>query len=186
LLSGVIIGSPILPSGWKVINSYICGPTANLTKAVFTNMNLGNIDISGANLTEVVSGNTTGTPILPSQWILQGGYIIGPTANLTNAILTAFNLDNINIDNHNFYITNLNYTISAQIEYEAPNYARNYYYIHEMTLTNSSQMIYLYLLNESKSTLTELEVKWDEPGHPTVLYDYSLEDIDIVPGDTGE
>jgi hypothetical protein len=28
---------------------------------------------------------------------------------------------------------------------------------------------------------TELEVKWDEPGHPTVLYDYSLEDIDIVP-----
>jgi hypothetical protein len=34
--------------------------------------------------------------------------------------------------------------------------------------------------------LTELEVKWDEPGHPTVLYDYSLEDIDIVPGDTGE
>lgn len=51
-----------------------------------------------------------------------------------------------------------NYNTSAIIEYSKVNYAQNYYYLNYANLTNQTQNISIYLLNDSKATLTELSV----------------------------
>lgn len=60
-----------------------------------------------------------------------------------------------------FNVSGLNYTISSKIEYEATGYAKNYYYINNMILTNATTNISLYLLNASKATVTQLKVQDD-------------------------
>lgn len=57
-----------------------------------------------------------------------------------------------------FLPSDLNYSINAQINYESTGYAKNYYYINDMIVTNQSQVIYLYLLNDSFATVTQLKV----------------------------
>jgi hypothetical protein len=57
-----------------------------------------------------------------------------------------------------FLPSDLNYTINAQIGYESTGYAKNYYYINNMQVSNQSQVIYLYLLNDSLATVTQLQV----------------------------
>jgi hypothetical protein len=46
---------------------------------------------------------------------------------------------------------------TVTIEYDAPEYAQNYYYIYNGELTNQTQNITLYLLNESLTTLTTFQ-----------------------------
>ena len=66
---------------------------ANLTNANLTNANLLWADLTDANLTGVSSGGITGIPnVLPTNWQLTGGYLIGPQANLGNADLRWANL----------------------------------------------------------------------------------------------
>lgn len=65
---------------------------ANLTGANFASTNLEGADLSAATLTGIVSGGVEGTPILPAGWIVAGGYLIGPGANLTGANLTGVDL----------------------------------------------------------------------------------------------
>lgn len=48
-----------------------------------------------------------------------------------------------------------NYSVDATIEYDAADYAKNYYYLNDAQLNNVTQNITLYLLNDSKATLTE-------------------------------
>lgn len=57
-----------------------------------------------------------------------------------------------------FLPSDFNYTLNAQIGYEGSGYAKNYYYIDGLTVTNRSQVVLLYLLNETLATLTELKV----------------------------
>jgi uncharacterized protein YjbI with pentapeptide repeats len=92
--SGGVAGTPAsMPARWSVRGGYIMGPNANLTGADLSGLNLNRVDLSKANLTGVRSGKITGTPLhLPKRWVLLGGYLIGPGADLRGA-----NLDNLGI-----------------------------------------------------------------------------------------
>ena len=50
------------------------------------------------------------------------------------------------------------YYTSASIEYDANGYAQNFYYLDNAILTNTSNAIDLYLLNDTLATVTELQV----------------------------
>ena len=78
---------------------------ANLTNADLTDTSLfdavlGGTDLSGATLTganmgnlESGSGHITGTPAaLPPNWVIDGGFLIGPTAYLVESDLAGINL----------------------------------------------------------------------------------------------
>ena len=61
---------------------------ANLTAVTLTGADLSNVDLGSAVLTGVASGSIVGTPLgLPVDWILNGGYLIGPGANLRGATI---------------------------------------------------------------------------------------------------
>jgi uncharacterized protein YjbI with pentapeptide repeats len=67
---------------------YWVGPGADLSYA----------DLSGADLSGVRSGNITGTPVvLPSDWSLISGYLMGPGVDLTDADLTDADLTGANL-----------------------------------------------------------------------------------------
>ena len=66
---------------------------ANLSNLNFMGTNLTNTLLTGANLTGVVSGSIVGTPLSPAGWKLFNGYLVGPDANLNEAILTGIDLD---------------------------------------------------------------------------------------------
>jgi alpha-tubulin suppressor-like RCC1 family protein/uncharacterized protein YjbI with pentapeptide repeats len=98
--SGGITGTPVLPTGWKLIDGYLVGPTANLTNATFSkdtsfaNLNLNGVNLTNANLANVdlsgvTSGGITGNPTaLPTGWKLMNGYLVALTANPSNTTRT--------------------------------------------------------------------------------------------------
>ena len=87
---------------------------ANLTSADVNGVNLNGADLTNAVLTGVQSGSVTGTPAaLPTNWQLVNGYLLGPGANLTNAVLTGANLANADLANANFTGANLNTAIAG-------------------------------------------------------------------------
>ncbi len=102
VISGNITGTPTLPSGYKMFGGYIIGPGADLTGVNLTGANLDGVNLTGvvltgANLTGVISGNITGTPTLPSGYEMFGGYIVGPSVDLTGAVLTAADLSGFDL-----------------------------------------------------------------------------------------
>lgn len=112
--SGDIVGSPAaLPFQWFFINGYLLGQGADLTNANLKGMALSQINLTGATLTGVRSGGVTGTPALPTNWSLQGGYLWGPGADLSGettggAVLTNAKLAGINV--RNAYLANTDFT----------------------------------------------------------------------------
>lgn len=76
---------------------------ARLTGANLTNANLLAANITGADLTRAVlvgvaSGRVIGAPAaLPFDWHVAHGHLLGPRANLTNAVLTGTNLTAMNL-----------------------------------------------------------------------------------------
>jgi uncharacterized protein YjbI with pentapeptide repeats len=123
---GPIEGTPILDFDWKVVDlksnrRYIIGPGMNLSSMDlsgqnFTNMNLANVNLeqtnlSGVNLKNVSSGGILGNPrMLPSEWSLVNGYLVGPTVNLSKANLDRMNLSNLNLSQANLKDAKLNGT----------------------------------------------------------------------------
>ncbi len=89
---------------------------AVLTDANLTGANLTGANLSNANLDGVVSGGITGTPALPSGFILSHGYLVGPSANLfyahlsdlSNSGLTGAYLDRAELEHAD--LTNANLT----------------------------------------------------------------------------
>ena len=112
--SGSLTGAPLsLPAHWTVADGFLIGPTAELGNANLTGADLAGDDLTGAdlsasvltganlsgtvlaqvNLAAVQSGGVSGTPAsLPANWILLGGNLIGPGANLAGANLAGLNL----------------------------------------------------------------------------------------------
>jgi uncharacterized protein YjbI with pentapeptide repeats len=92
-----IYGSPQnLPESWRLDQGLLIGPGANLESANLRMVGLEGLDLKNANLRGVSSGFITGTPkSLPEGWILTGGYLIGPGANLGQAELQSANLEGV-------------------------------------------------------------------------------------------
>ena len=88
--------------GTGTVNGYYIGPGADLTNA-----NLSEIDLSGADLTGVISGNIEGNPILPSGYQMAGGYIVGPGVILTNANLSEIDLSGADLSGADLTLANL-------------------------------------------------------------------------------
>jgi len=95
--SGSIQGTPILPNLYKLINGFILGPDVDLTNCYLIDIDLNEIDLSNALLKGLVSENIKGSPILPSDYKLMNGYIIGPDVYLHNADLSNLNLKDLNL-----------------------------------------------------------------------------------------
>ena len=124
---------------------------ANLTDANLTDATLDAVDLNATTMTRtnlhgVLSGRIIGTPtVLPANWTLSRGYLLGPSANLayaqlqctaanyaltcsdlTNADLAGAqllgaNLSGANLTNVNFTNAILTQTTMACIHYPAPN-----------------------------------------------------------------
>ena len=121
--SGGITGPPAaLPPDWMLDNGYLLGPYADLAYANFidtdltgaqlNNADLANANFAGTTLTNVVmtgadldgamSGSIVGTPTsLPTNWMLQDGYLVGPGANLSSADLIDATLAGLDMDGDN-------------------------------------------------------------------------------------
>ncbi len=71
---------------------------ADLTEVVLTGATLTATKFTDTILTGVITGSLLGAPLeLPAQWNLIHGYLIGPGANLTNALLATANLAAANL-----------------------------------------------------------------------------------------
>lgn len=120
--SGGLIGTPsALPLGYRLVSQYLVGPNVYLTNADLSGADLSGLDLSntkldgvhlsGTTLTGVRSGNVTGVPVsLPVGWFLKSGYLIGPGANLSNAI--TYGKDFSGIDFTGVVLTGMNFTSS--------------------------------------------------------------------------
>jgi len=102
------------------------GPNQNLTGCDFSGLNLSgydlsnsdltltnltNTDLSGADLSKVHAEKITGRPSkLPQGWVIIGGFLLGPDANLTY-----FNLSNLNLTNVNLEEANLTNAIMVNV-----------------------------------------------------------------------
>jgi uncharacterized protein YjbI with pentapeptide repeats len=114
VISGNIIGNPVLPINYQLKNGYIIGPYVNLKGVDLTNFDLSGLDLSGIDLTSsilknVKSGNIKGEPQLPNNYHLIGGYIIGPYVNLEGCKkLTNNSIQNKDLTGVNFNNADLN------------------------------------------------------------------------------
>lgn len=99
IISGNIIGTPKLPSGYKIIKGYIVGPDVNLTDANLSGANLSELVLNNCTLKGIISGNIIGTPILPTGYKVINGYIIGADLILTGANLSGADLTDIDLTN---------------------------------------------------------------------------------------
>ena len=109
---------------------------SNLSYGTFTGAIITNLDLSNAVLTKIVSGSVkvildstiytsitpelaSVAPLLPDNWSLINGYLVGPKADLTNALMadTDFNLtQNLKIFHADFTganLTNVDFTGSS-------------------------------------------------------------------------
>ncbi len=130
VISGGIIGTPsALPAGWLLVDGYLIGQDANLTDAnlnganltdadlelaeligaTLANANLSSVELSGADLYDVASGGITGTPsTFPNDsWSIVNGYLVGPGANLTDAMLNGADLSGVDLTTSNLTGANL-------------------------------------------------------------------------------
>ena len=102
---------PTLPVGWALLGGYLLGPTANLTGAQLSNLNLGawGVDLSQANLFRIhAQGITWYEPKLPEKWKLVAGYLMGPGADLSSfPLLFQVNFANLDLSGATLSYSNL-------------------------------------------------------------------------------
>ena len=136
IISGNIKGASQLPTNYTIVNGYIIGPSVNLNNgnlgdtdlsnlnlsnsnllyANLVNANLQNTNLNGCNFFGVKSGNIRGVPLLPLDYLLVGGYIVGPEVSLINANLKYANLFGANLTNVNLLTAQLEFITSGNIK----------------------------------------------------------------------
>jgi uncharacterized protein YjbI with pentapeptide repeats len=145
-----------LPSGWEDIDLTILGPTAraadvilegadlagldldqaDLSGADLEDTNLAGTDLSSASLDAVQSGGVTGTPSLPSGWVLAGGYLVGPNADLNGADLAGADLAGMNLSVTDLSAANLDGTNLTGTDLDSANLSQAN--LTQANLTNGS------------------------------------------------
>ena len=100
IVTGSVIGTPVLPNGWALFNGYLVGPSANLSGADLMGLSLASANLSATNFSQadledasLVSANLTGA-------------MLGST-DLTSANLSSADLTNTSLANANLTGTNL-------------------------------------------------------------------------------
>jgi uncharacterized protein YjbI with pentapeptide repeats len=63
-----------------------------LSRATLASVNLAGADLSAATLASVHARGITGTPVLPAGWSVTRGYLVGPSADLSDAQLIGVDL----------------------------------------------------------------------------------------------
>ncbi|HXA33587.1 MAG TPA: pentapeptide repeat-containing protein, partial [Acidimicrobiales bacterium] len=116
-----LVGSGTFPSGWLVVDGDLFGPGASLIgddlsgfdlrglaltgadldSTILEGANLSGVDLSSTSLHGVTAHGVIGTPQLPAGWAQLGGVLLGPGANLTNVILPAGTIANVNLHGAN-------------------------------------------------------------------------------------
>lgn len=110
--SGRISGEPrALPAEWTFINGYLLGPSVNLAQTTLSNIDLSHVNLSRANLVGIKSHHITGSSLLlPTDWQLVAGHLVGPTADLMGADFTGEQLVGVNFAGNNLAYANLSGT----------------------------------------------------------------------------
>ncbi|MDA7502737.1 pentapeptide repeat-containing protein, partial [bacterium] len=146
--SGGIIGVPsVLPQKFKLINGYLVGPDTGLREANLANSDLSNTDLSraglfyadlsntdlsntnftGADLNGVSSGGITGNPAaLPQGFQVVKGYLVGPSAELSDADLANANLSGVDLTRANLSGANLDNVLSGGLIGNAATLPQNF------------------------------------------------------------
>jgi|GEM_PF-73962 len=109
-LSGVNFSNVILTAtvGTTTVNG------ANFAGASVASAYFGSLSLSTSNITGIRSGSVSGSPVLPTGWTLNQGYLVGPSANLSGLNLTGMSfagvtgLTGVNMSNSN--LTNVNFS----------------------------------------------------------------------------
>ena len=100
-----------MPADWIFINGYLLGPSANLAQTTLSNIDLSHINLSHANLVGIKSHHITGSSlVLPTDWQLVSGHLVGPTADLMGADFTGRQLVGVNFAGNNLAYANLSGT----------------------------------------------------------------------------
>lgn len=112
LVTENIRGDVSLDESTKLLNGYLVAPGVNLSKVRLGVGDLTGVDLSESNLSEadltgvtldgVRSNGVIGEPALPVNWLIAGGIIFGPTADLSHSVFDAtlpqrFSLDKIDL-----------------------------------------------------------------------------------------
>ena len=84
--------APTLPANWELKSGYLIGPGARLTYSNFSNLDMSNVNLEGANLAHLTATGTNFTNANLRSTDLSNSTI--NTANFTNADLTSTNLSN--------------------------------------------------------------------------------------------
>lgn len=112
LVTENVRGNVQLNENAKLLNGYLVAPGVNLSKVRLGTGDLTGVDLSESNLSEadlsgvtldgVQSNAVIGEPILPVNWLIAGGVIFGPTADLSYSDFNSklpqrFSLDKIDL-----------------------------------------------------------------------------------------
>jgi uncharacterized protein YjbI with pentapeptide repeats len=78
--------------------------------------NLNGTDMTGSGLHSISSGGITGTPVgLPAPWVLRGGYLLGPSAELEDQQFVGFDFRGTDLENANFFDAHLRHANLANV-----------------------------------------------------------------------
>jgi uncharacterized protein YjbI with pentapeptide repeats len=138
--SGAVTTSPAtsLPANWTALDGYLIGPSANLTGADLAGLNLSGADLKDsvltnaiiagtalaqADITGIQTGGLTGSPLsLPPNFIItSNGFVVGPGADLTNALLSGFDLAGDDLAGANLWLATLKGTDLADADLSGAN-----------------------------------------------------------------
>jgi uncharacterized protein YjbI with pentapeptide repeats len=108
-LAGAVIGGFLVDADLSDANLR----DAQLGVVGMTGANLSGTDMTNSSLSDISSGGVTGVPVgLPAPWVLRGGYLLGPTADLQGQHFSGFDFRGTDLDGANFFqahLTNANF-----------------------------------------------------------------------------
>ena len=90
-----------------VSTSFLGAKLSNLTfsgvlaKVSFQAADLTGANLSTANFASIASGAIIGIPLVPNSWTLRGGFLLGPSSDLSNTDLSGIDLSNLNMNSAN-------------------------------------------------------------------------------------